>query len=246
MSSSSDEEYLGECQEKYMPVPPFDRYIYVLPHRVIKKHLSIGETGFNGYIPDFATVSARDDNELKSLELVREHTDIPVPRVLHQGKGFNVFERIHGITVNEKVIWDRVSPRQREAIRLQVQGYIKKLATIPNPTGGILSLVPSGEVFHLQLPNRGPFTSTKEFVTAYSDHDVLGTIPLGCQPVFSHLDWDLSNLILYPNLDGAPGVIDWERACFFPEGGRSLHKMCHQWDGWEKLFDNLDFPRMST
>lgn len=89
MSSSSDEEYLGECQEKYMPVPPFDRYIYVLPHRVIKKHLSIGETGFNGYIPDFATVSARDDNELKSLELVREHTDIPVPRVLHQGKGLD-------------------------------------------------------------------------------------------------------------------------------------------------------------
>ncbi|XXG98939.1 hypothetical protein Hte_005272 [Hypoxylon texense] len=158
----------------------------------------------------------------------------------------NVFERIHGITVNEKAIWDRVSSRQREAIRLQVQGYIEKLAAIPNPTGGIRSLVPSGEVFHLQLPEKGPFAPTQEFVAAYKNHDVLGTIPLDCQPVFSHQDWDLSNLILYPNLDAVAGVIDWERACFFPEGGRSMHKMCHQWDGWEKLFDGPDFPRAST
>ncbi|KAI0897406.1 hypothetical protein F4806DRAFT_399650 [Annulohypoxylon nitens] len=240
----SDEEYLRDCQDKDMPVPPFDRYIYILPPHVIKKRLSLGETGFDGYIPDFATLTERDENELKALDLVREYTNIPVPRVLYQGKGFNVFERIQGVTVNEKAIWDRVSPRQREAIRLQVQDYIMELSTIPNPTGGIRSLVSSGEVFHLQLPNRGPFTSTKKFVTAYANHDVLGTIPLDCQPVFSHLDWDLSNLIIHPNLDGVAGVIDWERACFFPEGGRSIHKMCHQWDGWEKLFDGLNFPHV--
>ncbi|XDG07723.1 hypothetical protein ABKA04_007338 [Annulohypoxylon sp. FPYF3050] len=242
--TNSDEGYLRDYREEDMPVPPFDRYIYVLPSHVIKKRLSLGETGFDGYIPDFATLEARDENELKALELVREYTNIPVPRVLHQGKGFNVFERIEGVTVNEKAIWDCVNLRQREAILLQVQGYIKELSTIPNPTGGIRSLVPSGEVFHLQLPNRGPFTSTRKFVTTYASHDVLSTIPLDCQPVFSHLDWDLSNLILYPNLDGVAGVIDWERACFFPEGGRSIHKMCHQWDGWEKLFDGLDFPRV--
>jgi len=116
--------------------------------------------------------------------------------------------------------------------------------TIPNPTGQVKSLVPSGEVFHLQLPNQGPFESTKEFVTAYSNHDVLGVIPLDSKPVFSHLDWDLSNLILHPNLDGVAGVIDWERACFFPEAGRSIHNMYHQWDGWEKLFDGLDISRV--
>ncbi|KAI0465590.1 hypothetical protein F4859DRAFT_500385 [Xylaria cf. heliscus] len=241
-STRSDQEYLGECQEKDMPIPPFDRYIYVLSSHVIKKRLLPGEIGFDGYIPDHATLTARDENELKALELVREHTSIPVPRILHKGKGFNVFERFQGVTVNEKAIWDRVSPRQREAIRLQVQGYIKELSNIPNHTNGIRSLVPSGEIFHLQLPVRGPFTSTEEFVTAYANHEVLSTIPLDCKPVFSHLDWDLSNLILHPNLDGVAGVIDWERACFFPEGGRTIHRMCHQWDGWDKLFEGLEFP----
>lgn len=85
--TSDDQMYLHECQDKYMPVPPFDRYIYVLPSRVIKKRLSLGETGFDGYIPDFETLTARDENELKALEVVREHTTIPVPRVLHRGKG---------------------------------------------------------------------------------------------------------------------------------------------------------------
>ncbi|KAK1771490.1 hypothetical protein QBC33DRAFT_554654 [Phialemonium atrogriseum] len=80
--------------------------------------------GYDGYIPDFATLTAHDENELEALKLVREYTNIPVPQLLHQGRGFNVFERIYGVMVNEKPIWDRVSPRQREAIRLQVQGYI--------------------------------------------------------------------------------------------------------------------------
>lgn len=33
-------------------------------------------------------------------------------------------------------------------------------------------------------------------------------------PVMSHMDWDLSNIVLHPNLDGVAGVIDWERAGF--------------------------------
>lgn len=70
-----------------MPVPPFDRYIYMSPSHVIKKRLSLGETGYDGYIPDFATLEARDENEIKALELAREYTNIPVPRVLHQGNG---------------------------------------------------------------------------------------------------------------------------------------------------------------
>lgn len=80
----SDQEYLRECQEKDMPVPPFDRYIYVLPQYVVKKRLVFqGETGFDGYIPDFATLTTRDTNELKALEIVREYTNIPVTRVMH-------------------------------------------------------------------------------------------------------------------------------------------------------------------
>lgn len=56
------------------------------------------------------------------------------------------------------------------------------------------------------------------------------------------MDWDLSNIVLHPNLDAVAGVIDWERAAFFPEGGGSIHRMCHQWRGWETLFDGIQFP----
>lgn len=39
-------------------------------------------------------------------------------------------------------------------------------------------------------------------------------------PVLSHMDWDLSNVVLHLNLDGVAGVIDWERTAFFPRGWR--------------------------
>jgi hypothetical protein len=128
---------------------------------------------------------------------------------------------------------------------LQVRGYIQQLTKIPNPEGGLRSLIPCGELFHLQPPYRGPFKSTADFLGAYADCDVplIHEITHDSEPVFSHMDWDLSNIILYPNLDAVMGVIDWERACFFPEGGRAIHKMCHQWEGWETLFDGLEFPK---
>lgn len=56
------------------------------------------------------------------------------------------------------------------------------------------------------------------------------------------MDWDLSNIVLYLNMDAVAGVIDWERAAFFPEGGRSIYRMCYQWRGWETLFDGILFP----
>ena len=146
--------------------------------------------------------------------------------------------------MNEGPIWDKVSPRQKEAIKLQVRGYIEQLAKIPHPTGVVQSLGASGEIIHPQLPHRGPFGSTQSFLSAYASDDVpyFHQISPKSAAVFSHMDWDLSNLILYPNLDAVAGVIDWERACFFPEGGRSIHQMCHQWEGWESLFDGIEFP----
>lgn len=56
------------------------------------------------------------------------------------------------------------------------------------------------------------------------------------------MDRNLSNIVLRPNMDVVAGVIDWEMAAFFPEGGKSIHRMCHQWAGWETLFDGIEFP----
>ncbi|KAL4907769.1 hypothetical protein BDW74DRAFT_175551 [Aspergillus multicolor] len=167
------------------------------------------------------------------MELVWEYTATPVPKVVYQGDGFNVFERIRGISIFEGSIWDNVPSRQQEGIKLQVQDYIKQLASIHNPSGSVRSLSDSGEIVHNQLPHRGPFNSTRPFLSAYKDDDVpfMHEISPASPPVLSHMDWDLSNIVLHPNLDSIAGVIDWERAAFFPEGGRAIHWVCHQWKG---------------
>lgn len=141
-------------------------------------------------------------------------------------------------------MWDKISPRQQEGIRLQVQNYIKELANVPNDARGVRSLSGSGEIIHSQLPHRGPFVSTKDFLRSYEQDNVplIHQINPFSLPVLSHMDWDLSNIVLHPNLDAVAGVIDWERAAFFPESGRSIHRMCHQWRGWEGLFDGIQFP----
>ena len=51
------------------------------------------------------------------------------------------------------------------------------------------------------------------------------------------MDWDLSNIIIAPNGDYVVGVVDWERAAWFPEAGRAVHRKCHQWPDWDGLFD---------
>ena len=70
-----------------MPVPPFDRYIHILHDHVVKKRLVPGEVGFDDYKPDLDTLEMRDENEILALELVREHTSIPIPKVVHRGNG---------------------------------------------------------------------------------------------------------------------------------------------------------------
>lgn len=104
------------------------------------------------YQPDTSTISQRDINEIRTFEIVREYTKIPIPKLIYQGDGQvmiwvflyietnNVFERIRGITIFEGPIRDRISPRQREGIRLQVQDYIEELARVPTVFGGVRSL----------------------------------------------------------------------------------------------------------
>jgi hypothetical protein len=83
-----DQQWLDQCLDKCMPVPPFDRYIYILPQHVVKKRLQEGETGFDGYVPELSTLKKRDDNELHAMKLVEEYTSIPVPKLVHAGDGY--------------------------------------------------------------------------------------------------------------------------------------------------------------
>lgn len=48
---SGEDAWLSKCQPENLPVPPFERYIYMLPEHVVKKPLIFGELGYEGYEP---------------------------------------------------------------------------------------------------------------------------------------------------------------------------------------------------
>jgi hypothetical protein len=87
MTYSSDKEWLEKCHPEHLPVPPFDRYVYMLEGYVVKKSLRPGELGFDGYQPDISTIAQRDENEIRTIEIVRQYTNIPVPKLIYQGNG---------------------------------------------------------------------------------------------------------------------------------------------------------------
>lgn len=92
-----DEQWLIQCLDEKLVHPIRDRRVYVLDNYIIKKRLSHGERGHNGYVPIYSAVKQRDENEILALNLVQEHTSIPVPRVVHSGNGY-VYARSEKIT----------------------------------------------------------------------------------------------------------------------------------------------------
>lgn len=52
-----------------------------------KKRLKPGELGFDGYEPDLLTIEQRDENELRTLEIVRQYMNIPIPKLVYEGNG---------------------------------------------------------------------------------------------------------------------------------------------------------------
>lgn len=90
------------------------------------------------------------------------------------------------------------------------------------------------------------FESTQDFLWSFRDENtpLIHLITPHSKPVLSHLDWDLSNIILHPNLDAVASVIDRERAAFFPDVALSVHRMRHRWRGWETLFDEIEFQTL--
>ncbi|WPH01035.1 Hypothetical protein R9X50_00386900 [Acrodontium crateriforme] len=96
-----NKEWLEKCRLESLPVPRFDRYVYMLESHVAKRRLTPGEVAFDGYVPDLLTIAQRDENESRTMDMVRQYTNIPVPKLVHEGNGFNVFERIPGVTIFE-------------------------------------------------------------------------------------------------------------------------------------------------
>ncbi|KAI9759009.1 MAG: hypothetical protein M4579_002672 [Chaenotheca gracillima] len=250
--TTQDRFWLDQCTIYNRVLTLDDREVFFLTQHVIKMTrvpwevvdekekigIFVGEA-------DYEWLVKRDENEVRAINLIRKHTRIPVPRVIHQGFGFNVFERKHGTYLNNPQEWLDVKPANREKIRLQVRSWLEQLKKIPNPTGAIQSLIPSGELIHEMFRVVGPFASTVLFLAPYvcvPNMQRVHKINTRNRATFAHMSLNIFNIVVAPTQDRAVSIINWDRSAFFPEGGRAVHESYIHPKGWETLFDKMEFP----
>lgn len=66
---------------------PTIRSIHLHVRGSCREGLQPGELGRDGYQPEISTIAQHDENELHMLELVRQYTNIPVPKLIYQLSG---------------------------------------------------------------------------------------------------------------------------------------------------------------
>ncbi|KAI1367471.1 kinase-like protein [Xylaria arbuscula] len=155
-------------------------------------------TGYRGlHVPRYRNQILM--NEAASLQFVRQHTDIPVPRVLCDFKDddsyYLITEYVEGICMAD------LSDDQKAVVGIELQRHLETLKSLrSNKLGG-----PSGIV----IP---PYRVVRQ---TQVDHWHL-------QPskqeeyVFCHNDLSQHNVIVDPATLKINGIIDWEYAGFWP------------------------------
>lgn len=171
-------------------------------------------------------------NENATLELVRRHTNVPVPRALDlisdSSDIYLLTTRISGY----KLGWciDTMSDEDTATLVHDLRRHIIALRAIPRPPGWkhAISNAVDGPCFDYRINAAldydedrgevaGPFLSEDDF----NDTLRCGALPEvvhrgGRKMVFTHGDLNLKNVLI----DGhgrLAGIVDWENAGWFPE-----------------------------
>jgi len=162
-------------------------------------------------------------NEALVLRYVKEHTTIPVPKVISSDWDRITMEYIEGSTLRQA--WPTLTDEQRSGILAQLSGYIAQMRALTGDSIGRLdgqgAMVPS-----IMTRSGGPFTTVAEF------HDWLARPPkrmpsqtifwheitkqLGNEypVVFTHGDIAARNIIVREGQIAA--LLDWEFAGWYP------------------------------
>jgi len=216
---------------------------------VIRVTLEPGELDEFGSTHDYTHTILQDENLVLATNLVKSHTTVPVPAVVHVEEGLTVLEMKEGIDLEQA--WDSLSSRQLDAIKLELRSYIEQLRTIPNPHAAefaVGTLCLTHELLFVTdptYPHKGPFKTIEEY--RHHAPGLLNHTPKfskHAKPVFDHMDWYQSNIILTPNLDRIAAIIDWENAGFVPDP-KDLHRgdvPIEEWSKpqWADILDGLD------
>lgn len=181
--------------------------------------------------------------EAATLEYVRQHTAIPVPKVYcafeHGGKKYIVMEKLPGKMLAGG--WRQRSQESQMRILDQLKGMIDELRALKSPFGTAVANVHGGSLTDPRLPGLGltypvktshrfgPFEGIRAFhrwlrrpvEEAKEEHypDLKELIGLHEDtdwglPLFTH--GDLSSLNILVKDDKVTGIVDWETSGWYP------------------------------
>jgi len=166
MSTVNDwRQYLTEERKLQ---PSHRRHVFHYKGYIIKIALRPDEPDYMSQFHDTGRTLLSDENEIKSLELVRKYTTIPLPEIVDHGPGFVVFKRIQGEDLES--VWSKLSPGQLKNIISVIRGYIRQLWEIPNPFSDqfvVGSLCSTHELLKYERSaaprSNGPFKTLEEY-----------------------------------------------------------------------------------
>ncbi|OAA58995.1 Protein kinase-like domain protein [Niveomyces insectorum RCEF 264] len=185
-------------------------------------------------------------NEARAMQLVRDHTSIPVPRVycsfIHHGLVYILMERLPGKPLSHN--WVFRSEDSKARILTQLRSMISELRNVPRPppppgcpsNTDIVSGIDGGQFYDGNLPKKrfwGPFSTVRDFHRDLRSN--LMVVPDECPEERSadlrklislHEGYaavppvlthgDLSANNILADGDIVTGIIDWETAAWMP------------------------------
>jgi len=233
IASLSDEEILTRFREgrrlSQTEHPFSDTQIFVITEDAIAK-------GSQDLDEDISYPS-----EAFVLDIVREHTSIPVPRVqrvIRQRWDYLiVMDLVPGKQLS--TVWPTMTGAEKDKVAETLADYVQQLRTIripqqkkPGPLDRDLNprKCESRPVFGQIISCRGPFASYADLEAFFNGRreqmmlvGTVGEIPpfdASYPLVLTHQDLNPRNIIVGP--DGTLTVVDWTWAGFYPEWWESL------------------------
>ncbi|KAK4155772.1 kinase-like domain-containing protein [Chaetomidium leptoderma] len=171
-------------------------------------------------------------NEHATLELIRRHTNIPVPRALDliwdSNDVYLLTARIPGYKLGLCI--DGMSDQDTRTLVQDLRRHMIALRAVPRPLGWkhAISNAVDGPCFDYRINMALNYDEDRGEVVGpfLSEHDFNDTLRCGALPgvvhrgghnmVFTHGDLNLRN-VLVDSHGRLAGIVDWENAGWFPE-----------------------------
>jgi len=212
MNRETAERLISSCNSNNKLCPPFDRMVHRIGDYVVT--LVNHEKRYDNSKTDIQTVRLRNKQIIKSIELIKKYTNIPVPSIVYHSNSNDIiiYEYIEGESLFE--ISSRMNNKEKERVINKTKEYIAQLSKIPYKEG-----------FDIRHPSveRNIKTDEKLF--------------------FQHGDLHPSNIIIsretQDNNHGAfkLSIIDWEFAGYYTlKEIREIHISHNQEEYWKKIY----------